>query len=1247
MQFAPKKRLPASVLKHLRDHQLKLEAIAAALRARAHEDPAELADECTENGPKGPETECTTEHGKLLTACSLACPTGASLESQDLDPATDPAERLLYQLDVEHLDAPQQTELRELLRDYKACLSISKDDVGTVPDDYKDYFLKIPTDPGAKCQQRPYKLSQTEREEFARQIDNLQQRGVIAKAEGPTDFVSPVLFVPKPHNKQELRMCVDFRMLNRRSKRDYHALPVVTDLQQQMAGSRFITTLDLTSGFWALPIAQEDRHKTAFTGPDGEVYVWHKAPMGLANSPAAFQRLMAHVLAGIPNVSVYIDDITIYTDSWEKHVAILARVMERLKEAGLKVKTTKCHWARPEARVLGSIVSERGVSPDPEKTQAIDQLPVPRNVADVRSFLGATGYFHAHIPRYAEISEPLRQLLKKGATFEWDDACQTAFRQLKDELKSERCLRMPDWQRPFILTTDWSKIAVGAVLSQILPINPRYPEDGEAEFALAFASRALTPAESHYAPTEGECLALVWAVKKFRQYLHGCPFTLRTDHAALQWLQSARMENSKLERWALRLQEFDYTVEHIKGEHNTIADHLSRHFPHFHAHALHVASGHLAYALSRRAVDVHEDGGDVDNAADWQRVDLRKLWEQGALEDIEAQPCTICGNSEGDNTMVICDACERPYHLQCCFPPRTDVPPGDWYCHECCEIADCVSEMQQRDTPVLFARPRDPFWPEIEGLVRDYVHYRQRAETAGLRVDQIRTPSIMSELEEQAYKACPFDVPKPLRQHVKRIAKHLRPHPRLPGWYTQRVLLRTGELLRLTVPPLRFRWALIAAHHDRLGHAGVSQTFARMHRHFHWPGMKADVAGVISACHACQVKLLITEEPAEVERARMSGPLQHVHIDLAGPFKWVPSVTEQKTKRPSSSAKSALQKGYVVLMVDYFTKAAEFCCIPDKSSASVARAFHDCWLMRWGAPQLLTSDNGLEFAGAFRHLLERFSIEAMHTSVRHPQSNGAVERLVQTLKSSIAAVASSTTLDWPKLLPKIRMDYMQRVHRSTKRSPNELLLASRPALPPPVGDLICQANSVRATPSVSESEQLTAFLRERDERHARILQGVTEELINAQTANVRDQTKRLLAKRAGRRGGSKPLTIGDLAYVVEASNKGFKATVLGPYVVVGLGEKSGLGRDTVRLRTSNATSRSPVEFDRHRNQVARATTVVDVLEKLLKDAHVELPPVTPVSPDRLLETHVASGPLPDVPSQSAEPASPAAPSGGL
>jgi Integrase zinc binding domain/Integrase core domain len=513
-----------------------------------------------------------------------------------------------------------------------------------------------------------------------------------------------------------------------------------------------------------------------------------------------------------------------------------------------------------------------------------------------------------------------------------------------------------------------------------------------------------------------------------------------------------------------------------------------------------------------------------------------------------------------------------------------------------------IDELQRSEDPVLFPRLRDPFHPKHAALLAEYVRLYQQAR----------------QLYQSQFDCTSFDEPqahhsgasladelftsghtKAQRRTIRKLARELRVHPMHPAWYVRRAQLRTGDRLWLAVPPVEYRWDLIGAYHDRLGHSGVSQTLATLHQHFDWPGMKADISAFVEVCHSCQLKHLSAEDVASVATPRMSEPFEHVHVDLAGPFL---RAAPQQSQRKSAlkAAEPATQPAYVVVMVDYFTKAAEFAVIPDKSAASVAKAFHNLWILCYGAPALLTNDNGLEFAGAFRHLLERLGIDHIHTSVRHPQSNGAVERVVRSLKELLAATAVGGGLYWENHIPQIRMEYMQRIHSTLGCSPNEMVYATRPHFPPPIGAAHWPTTNVSSVLArcIVASAQAVQYQQRRDERYLALTNDVRERLHKAQQTNRAIQARRLATKRRNKR----QLRQGDLAYLLEASNVGFKAKVKGPFVVEAIKDQQ------VDLRsTAQVAERASVHFTVHISRVARATTITDVLQDLLKQAGLQDP----------------------------------------
>ena len=406
-------------------------------------------------------------------------------------------------------------------------------------------------------------MSPAELVEVQKQLGDYLDKGFIQPSSSP--YGAPILFVRKKTG--ELRMCVDYRALNSQTIKDCYPLPRIEEMLDQLKGATVFTKLDLTSGYHQLGMSPDSIRKTAFRSRYGQ-YEFRVMPFGLCNAPSTFQRLMNDVLRPHLDkfVVVYLDEILIYSRNMQDHQQHLRLVLELLRDHKLHAKHSKCEFGLKQVDFLGHVVDAHGIHMDPAKVQAVTQWPVPRTAKHVRSFLGLAGYYRRFVRRFSGIAGPLTELTKQSTTWTWGPEQQSAFEQLKAAITSAPVLAYPDATLPYDIHTDASGFATGAVLQQ---------DHGKGMQPIAFYSYRMNSAERNYPVHEQEMLAIVMALRAWRCYVEGTPFTVNSDHHTLQRLQSQPILSRRQARWMVELAKYDTKIKYVPGDKNR-ADALSR-----------------------------------------------------------------------------------------------------------------------------------------------------------------------------------------------------------------------------------------------------------------------------------------------------------------------------------------------------------------------------------------------------------------------------------------------------------------------------------------------------------------------------------------------------------------------------------------------------------------------------------------------------------------------------------------------
>ena len=469
----------------------------------------------------------------------------------------------LFNIVEPNLSLDEKMKLLRLLQKYHQTFAKNEYDLGKCT--LEPHHIDTGSAKPISC--APHKMSIHARQDLKKELDAMLRIGVIAECSGP--WAAPIIMVRKKDGSW--RLCIDYRKLNQVARTTAFPLPRISDILSVLHEKTYFSSLDLVKGFWQIPLDEESQEKTGFVTFFGQ-FKFTRLPFGLATAPGAFQQRVAKALGPLnwTEAMVYIDDILVFSNDFETHLQSLEQVFLRLNKVNMKAKLKKCEWARSELLYLGHIINRQGIKVDPDKVQAVQSFPLPRCILDVETFLGKVNYYSKFIPKFSAISKPLYDFKKRRFnrdTWQLTDSEIQAFEDLKTSLCTAPVLRHPIHDKPFILSTDASGYAMGAVLSQLF-------EDGE--HPIAYASKMLNSAESRYSVIEKESSAVCWAIFHFEEYLDGVPFLVYSDHKPLENFPYKIFKNHKIETYIQQLGHFRFIVRYRQGKDNANADTLSR-----------------------------------------------------------------------------------------------------------------------------------------------------------------------------------------------------------------------------------------------------------------------------------------------------------------------------------------------------------------------------------------------------------------------------------------------------------------------------------------------------------------------------------------------------------------------------------------------------------------------------------------------------------------------------------------------
>ncbi|KAL8441914.1 hypothetical protein Emed_007451 [Eimeria media] len=950
---------------------------------------------------------------------------------------------------------------------------------------------RIPTVPDKLPPKGPiYQMDHTMKMAMKEELSKLASKGYITLTSSP--YAAPCMLVPKkadkPGGAAQYRLVINYRELNKITISSEQPIPNITTIMEQLQGAKYFTTMDMESGFHQVRVAPDDQHKTGFRCYLGH-FEFKVMPFGLKGAPGTFQAIMSHILwehIGV-RCAVYLDDVLIYSPTLEQHVKDVSMVLQDLRQHQMYPKITKCRFAQQEVDYLGYTVGADGVRPSMDKVKDIVHWPEKLlNDTQVKQFLGLVGFVRLFMgTRFADMAQPLSDLTKKGVPFVWTEEHTKAVQMLKNRLVHYTLLQLPDPSKPYVLWTDASVYALGAVLLQ----------DGKP---LGFLSKKMNPQQQRYSTYQQELLALLTALKKWEHLLRPGQVTAYTDHRTLQHIlnpNSSAMPNRMLLRWLSYLAEFPGLVVTYKpGKENIVADALSRNPRHLAtAAAIREAAESAAtpftpaiaapailatvqaratrsgrkVRLSKRVADPLADPllYEFDNADFEPSRERGPEGRQPTVANSSLQPrqptpiptdllpATADLTDQQPISEPSCHPPESPRatlgtdaHLQ--LPPNsaTTQQPSTIHVHRLSEddedsstpVAVDADHPAFPDNAHLFLPPvLQGFWGDASVReLRDVADLQRAALGPGLTpgtpqwLDALRSCSTYAEVLQAAEREFPA--------HVSAAAKS--PHPQHP-YPTRLYRLRNAVLQvniaggwRIVVPnQLSTRMELLYRYHDHpmSGHMGFTKTYQQLMQLYYWEGVKDFVKRYVETCVRCQMSKTVCQKPAGLLHS------------LAIPAKRWDSISMDFITGLPMSTKG---NDAILVVVDRLSKMAHFIPLSVTSTAQdVASIFMREIVRLHGVPSSMVTDRDARFLSQFwKDFTSKLNIQRCLSTAFHPQTDGQTERTNQTLERLLRSFIQLDQSQWEELLSPLELAYNSTPSSSTGLSPFQLMTGENP-----------------------------------------------------------------------------------------------------------------------------------------------------------------------------------------------------------